>query len=181
MNGDCLVLDNNWKPVSVMSWMDIMTLHAKDRVWVVESDPERVLRSPSFEINMPVVVQLKNKFARKQRREVPFSRRNVAVRDRSACQYCGVVLETHEYTFDHVVPRSRGGKSSWKNLVLCCEPCNKRKSDHMPEDVNMWPRTDPKKPDVNDPRFQFRLRIKRMKPQWKPFESYLYWNVELDP
>lgn len=181
MSADCLVLDQNYKPVSVMSWMDVMTLYCKDRVWVVESDPERILRSPSFEMYMPVVVQLKNKFARRQRKEVPFSRRNVAVRDHSRCQYCGVVLETHEYTYDHVTPRSKGGKSSWKNLVLCCEPCNKKKSDHMPEDVGMWPRTEPTKPSPNDPRFTFKLRIRKMKPQWRHFAAYLYWNAELEP
>lgn len=180
MSADCLVLDQNYKPVSVMNWQDVVTLYCKDRVRVVESDPERILRSQSFEMHMPVVVQLKNKFARRQRREVPFSRRNVAVRDHSRCQYCWKVLQTHEYTYDHVKPRSKGGQSNWKNLVLACVECNTRKSDRLCEEVNMWPRVEPTKPSVEDSRFQFRLRIYKMKPQWVHFKDYLYWNAELE-
>jgi 5-methylcytosine-specific restriction endonuclease McrA len=177
---DTLVLDTSGFPVQVMSWMDVMTLYSKNRVVVIESDPNRILHSPSFEMEMPVVVQLKNNFARRQRREVPFSRRNVAIRDHSKCQYCARLLRTNEYTYDHVMPQSRGGRSTWKNMVLCCVSCNSFKANRTPEEAGMSLLTKPVRPDVSDKRFQFRLSIKRIKPAWKPWAAWLYWNVTLD-
>jgi 5-methylcytosine-specific restriction endonuclease McrA len=195
---DTLVLDTAGLPVQVMPWKDVMTLWSKDRIVVKESDPLRILRSPSFEMEMPVVVQLKNNFARRQRRTIPFSRRNVAIRDSSKCQYCGQTLHTREYTYDHIRPQSRGGKSNWKNLVLCCITCNMFKANRTPEEATgrfplvpkhpfsgkmmqgMFLLHEPMRPDIHDTRFNFRLTIKKLKPQWKPWASWLYWNVPLD-
>jgi 5-methylcytosine-specific restriction endonuclease McrA len=177
---DTLVLDPMGVPVSTMCWQDAVTLYCKNRIVIIDSDEAKVLRSPSFEMNMPVVIQLKNEFARRMRREVPFSRRNIAIRDRSSCQYCNRLLKTHEYTYDHVMPRSRGGISKWSNLVLCCLRCNTKKADHTPEEVGMRLLQNPGKPSIMDRRFEFRLRIRKLKPQWLPWQSYLYWNIELE-
>lgn len=177
---DTLVLDPMGIPVQTMNWQDVMTLYVKDRFTIIESDENRVLRSPSFEMNMPVVIKLKNEFARRSRREVPFSRRNIAIRDRSSCQYCGKLLKTYEYTFDHVMPRSRGGVSKWTNLVLSCLKCNTFKANRTPEEAGMYLRQRPTKPSIMDRRFEFRLKIKKIKPQWKPWESWLYWSAELE-
>lgn len=180
MAADTLVLDQQGFPIGLTDWQNAITLYMKDRVLVISEDPIRVLRSPSFEMNMPVVVQLKNKFARNMRREIPFSRRNVAIRDRGTCQYCGTTLKSSEWTYDHIIPRSRGGGSSWKNMVIACVDCNFFKANRTPEEAGMRLLTKPVKPDAMDKRFQFRLMIRKLRPEWKPWETWLYWNVHLD-
>src|SRR2546430_7688977 len=75
-------------------------------------------------------------------RRIPFqtralSRKNIIMRDRSTCQFCGRVLPAAELTLDHVVPRSRGGRTDWDNLVACCHPCNNRKGDRLPEEAGL--------------------------------------------
>lgn len=181
MAADTLILDPQGFPIGLTNWQKAVTLWAKNRVTIVSEDPIRVLRSQSYEMNMPVVIQLKNAFARRARREVPFSRRNVAIRDRAQCQYCGKKsLPSNEWTYDHVLPRSRGGKSSWKNMVLACVDCNFYKADRTPEEAGLHLLNKPVRPDVNDKRFAFRLRIRNVKPEWQPYKHWLYWNLELD-
>lgn len=170
---DTLVLDVNGFPIATMGWQDVMTLYAKDRITVVDSDPSKPLRSQNLQLDMPVVVQLRSEFDRRQRREVQFSKRNIAKRDDNRCQYCNTYLEKKDQTFDHVFPTSRGGKSSWKNLVLCCRACNMFKADRTPQEAKMRLLKDPIKPDIHDKRFRYVLRIKKMKPQWKAYSKFL--------
>jgi 5-methylcytosine-specific restriction endonuclease McrA len=108
------------------------------------------------------------------------SRRNIAIRDNSSCQYCGVVLETAEYTIDHVLPRARGGSSVWTNLALACVQCNKRKSDRTRQEAGLTLRQKPLEPNQFDPRFNFRLHIHALRPEWSDYKAYIYWNVELE-
>jgi 5-methylcytosine-specific restriction endonuclease McrA len=178
---DTLVLDTQGFPVAFVSWQRATCLYFQDRATVVTEDAERVLRSPSFEMGMPRVIRLKNHISRKLRLKIPMTRRNIAIRDNSSCQYCGVVMETSDYTIDHVVPRARGGKSEWENLALACVSCNRQKSDALPNEVGLSLRQKPYEPNQFDPRFNFRLHIKVLRPEWKDYASYLYWNVELDP
>lgn len=173
---DTLVLDVNGFPIATMNWQDVMTLYAKNRITVIEGDPKRPLRSESMILDLPVVVQLRTDFNRKQRREIQFSKRNVAKRDDFRCQYCGIHLDKKDYTYDHILPLSRGGRSSWKNLVLCCRPCNMFKANRTPEEAHMWLIKDPIRPDVHDKRFRYVLRIKKMKPQWKAYSKFLKEN-----
>ena len=99
---DTLVLDMLGFPVAFVSWQRAVNLQWQDRAVVVTEDAKRVLRSPSFEMGMPRVIVLRNHISRKLRLKVPMTRRNIAIRDNSSCQYCGVVLDTAEYTIDHV-------------------------------------------------------------------------------
>src|SRR5215472_6210219 len=125
---DTLVLDTQGFPVAFVTWQRVVNLYFQDRATVVTDDAERILRSSSFEMGLPRVIRLQNHISRKLRLKVPMTRRNIAIRDNSSCQYCGRVLETPECTIDHVVPRARGGHSEWSNLTLPCVVCNKRKS-----------------------------------------------------
>ena len=88
-----------------------------DRVNII-SEYDRVVHSPSFEMRLPSVISLKEFIP--QARRPAFTRFNVFLRDRFGCQYCGGDLPTHELTFDHVVPRSRGGRTGWENVVTAC-------------------------------------------------------------
>jgi 5-methylcytosine-specific restriction endonuclease McrA len=177
---DTLILDTQGFPVAFVSWQRAVNLQWQDRAVVVAEDPERILRSPSFEMGMPRVIKLRNHVSRKLRLKVPITRRNIAIRDNSSCQYCGTTLETADYTMDHVVPRARGGKSVWANLVLACIHCNKRKSDRTPQEAGLTLKHKPVEPNQFDPRFNFRLHIKVLRPEWSDYKAYLYWNVELE-
>jgi 5-methylcytosine-specific restriction endonuclease McrA len=177
---DTLVLDTLRCPVAFVSWQRAVNLQWQDRAVVVTEDAKRVLRSPSFEMGMPRVIKLRNHISRKLRLRVPMTRRNIAIRDNSSCQYCSTVLETAEYTIDHVLPRARGGSSVWTNLVLACAHCNKRKSDRTLQEAGLALRQKPMEPNQFDPRFNFRLHIHGLRPEWSDYKAYLYWNVELE-
>jgi 5-methylcytosine-specific restriction endonuclease McrA len=177
---DTLVLDTQGFPIAFVSWQRAVNLQWQDRAIVVTEDAKRILRSPSFEMGLPRVIKLRNHISRKLHLKVPMTRRNIAIRDSSSCQYCGVLLETSEYSIDHVVPRSRGGQSVWSNLVLACVHCNRRKSDRLSHEVGLRLRQKPMEPNQFDPRFNFRLNIKILRPEWSDYKAYIYWNVELE-
>ena len=177
---DTLVLDMQGFPVGFVSWQRAVNLQWQERAVVVSEDAKRILRSPSFEMGLPRVIKLRNHISRKLRLKVPMTRRNIAIRDNSSCQYCGVLLETKDYTIDHVLPRARGGSSVWTNLTLACVQCNKHKSNCLPHEVGLALRQKPYEPNQFDPRFNFRLHIKVLRPEWKDYAAYIYWNVELE-
>ena len=181
MSHDCLVLDMNWQPVGFCSWQEAVRLWAKDRARIVKEDEAgRVLHSQSFEMGMPRVIRVRNAWVRRRRQSVPCTRRNLLVRDNASCQYCGKTIRTHEYTTDHVVPICQGGKTTWENTVTACMRCNKTKGGRTPEQAGMELLSRPKAPNAADPRFNFKLHIKAMRPEWKDWETWLYWNAVLD-
>jgi 5-methylcytosine-specific restriction endonuclease McrA len=178
---DTLVLDMNYRPVGFCSWQNAVKLWWENRAIILKEDEGgKVLRSPSFEMGLPRVIRVQNAWVRRKRQTVPMSRRNIAVRDHSECQYCGKVLKTEEYTLDHVVPRSKGGLSSWLNLVLACVRCNKRKGGQTLVESGMRLLQTPVVPKVDDPKYNFKLHINRVRNEWKDYAAYLYWNVELE-
>ena len=178
---ECLVLDSNWTPVGFVGWQRAVKLWYEDRAKIIKEDESgRILRSQSFEMGMPRVIVVKNAWTRRQRLSVPCSRRNIAIRDHSTCQYCGKVLKTEEYTLDHVLPRALGGISSWLNLVLACVRCNKRKNCQTLADSGMRLLQAPVEPKTSDPRFNFKLHISKLRPEWKEWSSWLYWNAVLE-
>jgi len=178
---EILVLDMNWQPQSFCTWKRAAKLLYEGRAQVVKEDEDgRRLNTPSFSYGMPRVIVVRNAWVRRKRMAVPFSRRNVYVRDNGECQYCARVLHTSEYTLDHVVPRCQGGVSSWTNLVLACLRCNKKKSGMTPAEAGMHLLKQPVEPKASDPKYNFKLHIHKMRPEWKQWESWLYWNVTLD-
>ena len=114
------------------------------KVEVLEEYDETI-RSVSLSIQMPAVVRLVQA-VRRRRPVVRFSRVNVMTRDGFECQYCGVRLPMKQLTYDHVRPRSRGGRTNWENVVTACRPCNHAKGDRTPREANMPLRNSPVKP-----------------------------------
>ena len=114
----------SYYPLSLWSWQDAIKAVFLERVHVVSSY-DRIIKSPSFEMFLPSVVSLKEYV--KPARHPAFTRFNVFLRDRFECQYCGEGRPTHDLTFDHVIPRSRGGRTTWDNVCTACGPCNLRK------------------------------------------------------
>jgi 5-methylcytosine-specific restriction endonuclease McrA len=140
----------------------------------VLSNYDRVVRSPTFEMQLPSVVCLKSYI--KPSRNPAFTRFNVFLRDRFSCQYCG---SREELTFDHLIPRCRGGQTTWENVVTACSPCNLRKGAALAEHCGMMPAQMPYPPSVNDLH-----RNGRMFPPNYLHDSwldYLYWDSELEP
>ena len=173
-----LVLNADYRPVSyyplsLWNWQDTIKAVFLDRVNIV-SFYDKTIRSPSSEIRLPSVVCLKSYI--QPSRFPAFTRFNVFLRDRFACQYCG---ERDELTFDHVVPRSKGGQTTWENVVAACSPCNLTKGDKLPRQVNMFPRQKPYAPNVQDLHRNGRLFPPNyLHDSWL---DYLYWDTELEP
>lgn len=111
-------------PLSVWCWQDTVKAVFLDRVSVL-SEYEAEVHSPTLTMRLPSVIALRDYIPAARR--PAFTRFNVFLRDRFECQYCGEPRVTHELTFDHVVPRSRGGRTTWGNVVTACGPCNLRK------------------------------------------------------
>src|SRR3546814_10979724 len=108
-------------------------------------------------MRLPSVIALKEYVH--QSRSPAFTRFNVFLRDRFSCQYCGFRLATQDLTFDHVIPRSRGGRTTWENVVTACGACNLRTGSRLPPDLGMIPRAVPRPPspsDLQDPGRGFR-------------------------
>src|SRR5690242_12244567 len=146
-NCPALVLNADYRPLSyyplsLWSWQDAIKAVFLDRVNIL-AEYDRAVRSPSFEMRIPSVVSLKTYI--KPARNPAFTRFNVFLRDRFECQYCG---DPRDLTFDHVIPRSRGGRTTWENVVTACSPCNLEKGGQLPRDAGMHPRQRPRQPTV---------------------------------
>jgi 5-methylcytosine-specific restriction endonuclease McrA len=105
-----------------------------------------------------------------------FTRFNVFLRDRFMCQYCG---DKEDLTFDHLIPRSRGGQTRWDNVVAACAPCNLSKGGDMPHHAGMQPRQQPYRPTV----FELHRNGRLFPPNYlhDSWLDYLYWDTELEP
>ncbi|MEG3600226.1 MAG: HNH endonuclease, partial [Actinomycetota bacterium] len=127
-----LVLNASFEPLSVVSARRATCLVLADKAEIIESG-EELVRSPSFAMNVPLVVRLRYMVKAPRQRRAVLSRRAVFARDDYQCQYCGA----HADSIDHILPRSRGGHHSWENLVAACKPCNLSKRDRTPEEAGM--------------------------------------------
>lgn len=163
----------SYYPLSVWCWQDAIKAVFLDRVNIV-SQYDKTVRSPTFEMRLPSVVSLKTYV--KPSRIPAFTRFNVFLRDRFTCQYCGA---REDLTFDHVIPRSKGGQTTWENVVAACSPCNLRKGDRLPRDVDMIPRQTPFAPSLSD----LHQNGRHFPPNYlhDSWMDYLYWDTELEP
>lgn len=141
-----LVLNATFEPLNIVTVRRAIILLLKEKAEVVEA-AEAQIRSQRLSFDLPLVIRLVY-FVRVPRRLfLPLTRRTVLARDQYTCQYCGAQPVKSQLTVDHVVPRSRGGESDWKNVVTACVPCNQRKGQRIPEEAGMrllappqWPR-----------------------------------------
>jgi 5-methylcytosine-specific restriction endonuclease McrA len=166
----------SYYPLSLWSWQEAVKAVVSDRVNVI-SVYNRVIRSPSSAMSLPSVISLKEYIP--SARRPAFTRFNVFLRDRFTCQYCGHSLPTHDLTFDHVIPRSRGGHTLWTNVVTACSPCNLTKGSRMPSEARMFPLTRPVVPTS----YLLQEHGRAFPPNYlhESWRDFLYWDTELDP
>jgi 5-methylcytosine-specific restriction endonuclease McrA len=162
-------------PLSVWGWQDAVKAVFLDRVSVL-SEYDAEVRSPTVAMKLPSVIALKDYIPAARR--PAFTRFNVFLRDAFSCQYCSATKPTPDLTFDHVVPRSRGGRTTWENVVAACGPCNLRKGSRLPRECSMWPTTEPRQPTS----WELQENGRAFPPNYlhESWRDYLYWDAELE-
>jgi len=162
-------------PLSLWAWQDAVRAVFLDRVAVL-SEYEAVVHSPSIAMRLPSVIALKDYISTARR--PAFTRFNVFLRDAFTCQYCSLRHPAPDLTFDHVVPRARGGHTVWENVVTACGTCNLRKGSRLPRECRMYPRIMPRRPTT----WELQERGRAFPPNYlhESWRDYLYWDSELE-
>ena len=168
-----LLLNITYEPLKIIGWKRAITLLTLGKVEVIE-EYGREIHSVTFTIKLPSVVRLLQ-MVRKPKSPVRFSRQNIYARDRYRCQYCGHKFASEDLTYDHVIPKSRGGKTRWENIVTCCVNCNRQKGGRTPSEASMRLIKDPTRPTWV-PSIRITIEVHRIPENWR---DYLYWNVEI--
>ena len=180
-NCPALVLNADYQPLSYFplstwSWKDALKAVFLQRVNVV-SEYNQIVRSPSTEFKLPSVVSLKDYIPLPEK--AAFTRFNVFLRDKFTCQYCHQNFKVEDLTFDHVIPKARGGKTTWENVVTACRKCNTVKGSKSLKKIGVSLKVPPNIPN------NFQLKeIGRMFPPnflHKSWNDFLYWDSELEP
>ncbi len=162
----------SYYPLSLWPWQDAIKAVFLDRVQIV-AEYEATVRSQRAEIRIPSVVVLRD-FVQPQKR-VAFTRFNLFLRDEFRCQYCG---SPRDLTFDHVIPRARGGTTCWENVVAACSPCNLKKGSRSLRQSGLRLHRPPAAPGAED----LRNAGRRFPPNHlhESWVDYLYWDAELE-
>ncbi|MEM1058633.1 MAG: HNH endonuclease [Verrucomicrobiota bacterium] len=196
LDENVLVLNRLWQAVNVCSARRAFTLLYQGHAQVVDQDAgsfqvmdfdawhsesqvytgSDVVRTVTFKIRVPKVILLLV-FDRLPKKEVKFTRQNVFERDNYVCQYCRKKFDRKELNLDHVVPREKGGDTSWENIVTSCIRCNSKKANRTPQQAGMRLMKAPRRPKW---RPLLQVQVGRQPAQeWRHFLDIAYWNVEL--
>jgi 5-methylcytosine-specific restriction endonuclease McrA len=196
LNENVLVLNRLWQAINVCTVERAFTLLYMGHAEVVVEDSgnfqtfdfhewrefslghhgEDVVHTISFKIRIPRVILLLF-FDRLPHKEVKFTRHNIFERDHNMCQYCGKHFDRRELNLDHVIPRDRGGTTTWENIVCACIPCNTHKANRTPTESGMHLVKKPKRPKWRP--FVNVTIASVAHDSWKHFLDLAYWNVEL--
>lgn len=178
---ETLVLDVGYTPVARVSWQRAITLLWEEKVEVVEEYEDKTVRSMTLEFKVPSVIRFLRAI-RGKKKAIKFSRENVFTRDKGKCQYCSAKVPRHDFTYDHVVPRTQGGHTTWENIVVSCTPCNQKKGGRTPAQAGMKLLQVPVKPKSLPESVRLTFTWKKGMPEpWKQWlASVAYWNTELE-
>lgn len=191
-----LVLNKNWAPIQTTPVQEAISLVAKGSAMIIDPKTfqshnllswndvskagdrfgDAVIRSATLSLMAPEVIVLTS-YAGMAARSVVFSRKSLFKRDKYTCQYCGKQPGPSELTIEHVMPKSRGGISSWTNCVLACVECNKSKANRTPDEAKMKLRRVPKKPSW---KALSQIPHATRRESWDAFISRAYWEIELE-
>lgn len=198
MSANVLVLNSGFSAVDVSGWERAISLIFQGSAQAVDADlrcydfedwaelsslmkenPNGFVHSPNMKIAIPEVIRLTN-YSKMPRATVVFTKRNLMERDGHRCAYCGKKFSPRDLNFDHVTPKSRGGKTNWENIVTACFPCNSKKADRTPSEAGMKLLVRPHKPNHQSPVKRMILQLP-MKTQatWQKLIDKCYWDSEL--
>lgn len=143
-----VLLNSDYNFLGVINWKRAVALIVKGKVEVLKTT-DRIIRNASRTVEMfvPAVIRLVKLVRRIYKSRVPFSKANVITRDQFVCQYCGDKV-MNNMTIDHVIPVSKGGKSTFENCVASCKACNCKKDDALPHECHMYPARRPFRPTI---------------------------------
>ena len=174
MNNTTLLLNQGYQPIKVIPWQRAITLLFLGKVEIV-SEYDKEVRSTSVVFKMPAVARLIKAFKR-PKKPVKFSRVNIYSRDQWCCQYCNKQFSMAELTYDHVVPRAQGGKTTWENITSSCAPCNTKKGGRTPAQAGMKLKKKPVRPTWV-PSVQVVVSQESCPDAWR---DYMYWTTPLE-
>jgi 5-methylcytosine-specific restriction endonuclease McrA len=169
LHAPVLVLNASYEPINVCAARRAIVLVLKG-VAMTEEENGHFLHAARVALRVPSVIRLLE-YRRIPHQTRALSRKNILLRDRNTCQYCGEVLPSGELTLDHVVPRSRGGASTWENLVACCHPCNRTKGNQFPGEASMHLMREPRAFNLHTSRHIMRL-MGRSDDKWRKYLFY---------
>ena len=141
-----LLLNSTYEPLAFLTERRALKLLAREKVDVINTWTDTFIRTVSGGFDCPATLRLKN-YVRRSYKKPRFTKYALFNRDEWKCQYCGCVLNYETVTVDHIIPRSKGGKTSWKNCISSCKSCNKRKADKDLEETNFTLRSNPGTPE----------------------------------
>jgi len=198
MGSDVLVLNRSFYAVQITTWQRALSLVYLDHASVVDEDyktysfedwrnlsaliqshPAGFINTPTFKIAVPEVIALKL-YDRLPMAEVKFTRRNIYEHYGYRCCYCGKKFGSTELNLEHVVPKSRGGKTGWDNIVTSCVPCNLKKANRLPDEAGMKLLLKPTKPKWRGNVSLILHSPVKMRATWQRFVDTMYWNEELE-
>lgn len=165
-----LVLSNNYLPIGAIEWQRAFVLVYTKKAQAL-SYYDKLVRSASHEHQVPSVIKVE-KNAPHFFRSVRFNKRNLFLRDGGKCAYCQKNISYRKATYDHIIPKSKGGPTSWTNIAICCIDCNFVKKDRTPEEAGMILKTNPSKPAPISSLKSFMQRYKSRAPKaWSDWIS----------
>jgi 5-methylcytosine-specific restriction endonuclease McrA len=169
-----LIEDGRLELYNFRSWQEISELKRESGL---SDDDADWVSTVSFDLQVPRVIRLLF-YNRYPKHRVSLNRRNLFARDENHCQYCGRRFPSPELSIDHVIPLSRGGNTTWANVVCACTECNKRKGGRTPSEAGMGLVRRPFEPRFNP---MIRLQLRRRKYySWRQFLDEAYWSVALE-
>ena len=154
---NCILLNADYTFLNVVDWKRAMCLVAKGKVQVLKHSQRIIKTAEGLVLKIPSVMKLIKLIRVVYRHRVPFSKKNILIRDAFKCAYCGV--ENVKLTIDHIIPKSRGGNTTFENCVSSCIPCNNKKGNKTPREASMSLKTKAYQPTISE---FFRLRAKKL-------------------
>jgi len=195
---ETLVLNSTYMAVHIIDWQRTMTLMYKGQATAIDEyynrytfdewkdlsqaitdSPNGFVQGFNFKIAVPEIIAL-TMYDELPSNEVKFTRKNLYKHYDFKCCYCGKRFKSEDINLDHVIPKSRGGKTEWDNIVLSCLACNFKKDRHTPQEAGMKMFYTPSKPEWR-PAYALHLHTGiNIKKSWQKFIDVCYWNVDLE-